>query len=39
MKSPRNGNPSKKWTMGLLVLLSFFAVSALSAFRVIRSLL
>ena len=31
MKSPQNGNPSKKWTMGLLVLLSFFAVSALSA--------
>ena len=31
MKSPRNGNPSKKWTMGLFLLLSFFAVSALSA--------
>ena len=31
MKSPRNGNPSKKWTLGLFFLLSFFAVSALSA--------
>ena len=31
MKSPRNGNPSKKWTMGLFLLLSFFAVSTLSA--------
>ena len=31
MKSPRNGTPSKKWTMGLFLLLSFFAVSALSA--------